>query len=322
MKLPIRILGTGCALPKRGVTTAELAAEALPHRDADWVIERIGIARRGWVETGTTHADLASRALSAALTDAGLPADRLRRIILVSTIGGDVRGPATSNLVAKELGIHGTAGCFDLNNACCGFVSGLDVAARLVATGEGPVGLVSAEVFSPHIRPSSPRPYLVMADAAAAVVLDAPRRDGAVLATDFANDGRGFAAVTLGHEADAEIVFGLSAPDITERARGDLVAGSTAVLQGAGLQRDEVDWVFPHQPNGVMLSMFMDILGYPMSRTRPIVREHGSVGATSVPLALHELWSDGSIRDGQHLLFAAVGAGTARATMLVRVERD
>jgi 3-oxoacyl-[acyl-carrier-protein] synthase III len=191
-----------------------------------------------------------------------------------------------------------------------------------VATGEGPVGLVSAEVFSPHIRPSSPRPYLVMADAAAAVVLDAPRRDGAVLATDFANDGRGFAAVTLGHEADAEIVFGLSAPDITERARGDLVAGSTAVLQGAGLQRDEVDWVFPHQPNGVMLSMFMDILGYPMSRTRPIVREHGSVGATSVPLALHELWSDGSIRDGQHLLFAAVGAGTARATMLVRVERD
>ena len=321
MILPMRILGTGSALPKQTITTAELAEEALPHRDPDWVAERIGIERRGWVAPGTTHAQLAGRALAAALDDAGMAADRLRRIILVSTIGGDVRGPATSNLVARELGVHGTAGCFDLNNACCGFVSGLDVASRLVATGEGPVGLVAAEVFSPHIRPASPRPYLVMADAAAAVVLDEPLRDGAVLAADFANDGRGFAAVTLGHEADADIVFGLSAPDITERARGDLIAGSSKVLGEAGLERDQVDWVFPHQPNGVMLGMFMDILGFPMNRTRPIVRQHGSIGATSVPLALHELWTDGSIRDGQHLLFAAVGAGTARASMVLRVER-
>lgn len=321
MMLPIRILGTGCALPERRVTTAELAEVALPHRDPEWVVERTGIERRGWVKPGTTHALLAGRALAAALDDADLPAERLRRIILVSTIGGDVRGPATSNLVARELGVHGTAGCFDVNNACCGFVTGLDLAARLVATGEGPVGLVSAEVFSPHIKPGSPRPYLVMADAAAAVVLGEARGDGGVLSTEFANDGRGFAAVTLGHHDDAEIIFGLPAPDINEQARRDLVAGSTSVLEQAGMERDAVDWVFPHQPNGVMLGMFMDILGYPMSRTRSIVRQHGSVGATSVPLALHELWRDGSIEDGQHLLFAAVGAGTARATMLVRVER-
>ena len=317
----MRILGTGCALPERTVTTAEVAAEALPERSAEWVVRRTGIESRGWAPAGTTFAQLASRALGAALEDAGLAADELRRLILVTTTGGDYRGPATSNLVALELGVHGTVGCFDLNNACSGFVTGLDVAARLAATGEGPIGLVGAEMYSLHIRPESPRQYLVMADAAAAMVVGSARSDGAVLAAEFANDGRKFAAAYVKHE-DSQLAFGLSAPEITEQARFDLVASSSAVLEEAGLDRDRIDWVLPHQPNGVMLDIFMDVLGFPMGRTRPIVREHGGVGSVTIPLALHELWQDGSIRDGQNLLLAAVGAGTSRGSMVLRVERD
>lgn len=320
MELPVRILGTGSALPARIVPTALVAQAAWPDRDAAWLIRRTGIRARRWVEPGERPSDLATRALGAALEMAGLEVSALSRVIYVSSIGGDVRGPATANRVVSNLGGDGRVGCFDLNNACVGFVSALDLAARLVATGEGPVGVVAAEVFSPWIGPDRPREYAVMADAAGAAVVGPARRHGAVLATHFANDGARFRAVSLGHSAP-RIIFGMAADEIAAGAVADTQAAAEDALAQAGVGLDAVRWILPHQPNGPMLQAFMRALGCGMDRTRSIVEYAGSVGSVSVPLALDRLWRAEAIADGQLLLFAAVGAGASRSAQLWRVER-
>ena len=312
MVVPMRILGTGCALPERVVSTEEVAAIAMPDRDAAWLVARTGIETRRWAPPGTAFAELAVEALARALDDAAMAPEQLKRLILVTSTGGDQRAPPTANLVLRALGQHGNISCFDINNACCGFVNGVELAAHLMAAGEGPIGLVAVELYSVHVRPEIPRPYVVMGDGAAAVVIGEARRDGGVLATEFANDGRGWHSGYVRHD-DGAIAFGVSAPEILKQAEFDLTSSSTAVLERAGLERDRIDWAFPHQPNGMMLELFMDWIGVPISRTRPIVREYGSVGSVAVPLALHQLWSEGAIEDGQHVLLAS---------LVLRVERD
>src|SRR6202044_3554236 len=120
---------------------------------------------------------------------AGLAPEALRRIILVTSSGGDVIGPATANAVVHALGLDDRCDAFDLNNACMGFLTAFDLAARCVATGLGPVGVVAAEMASRFIRPDAARPYFVLGDAAAAAVLGAGRRGEGILGSFLSNDG-------------------------------------------------------------------------------------------------------------------------------------
>src|SRR5262249_332530 len=109
--------------------------------------------------------------------------------------------PATANDVMAALGIQGACDCFDLNNACLGFLSAFDVAARGVATGQGVVAVVVAELGSRYITPDDPRPFFVFGDGAAAVVLTAGEEGGGSLGAGRRNR-RGRAGVVV--RADAE----------------------------------------------------------------------------------------------------------------------
>src|SRR5262249_16718663 len=163
-KLRVRIAGTASVAPGHAVSTAELARQARPPRDPEQVEARTGIVSRHFAEPAQTKAEVGAEALRLPLEAAGIAAARLARIIFVNSHGGDVLVPATANTVAAMLGLRGTCDCFDLNNACMGFLSAFDLAARCVATGCGPVAVVASEMGSRYITPDDPRPFLVCAD--------------------------------------------------------------------------------------------------------------------------------------------------------------
>src|SRR5262249_6632215 len=138
------------------------------------------------------------RTLQLALDDAGLRADALERIIYVTSQGGDNVTPANATRLAVGLRLD-TCDCFDLINACVGFLSAFDVAARSIATGGGPVAIVVVELCSRVTGPEDPRPYVIFGDAAAAVVLDRGDGGDAMLASWLRNDGIAGGDVHLHH---------------------------------------------------------------------------------------------------------------------------
>src|SRR5262249_53288002 len=138
---------------------------------------------------GTRSSTLGAEALRLALDNAGMKPAELRRLIFVNSSGGDHLIPATANAAAHALGIKGTCDAFDVNNACTGFITAFDLAARSAATGLGPVGVVVAEIFSDIIVPEDPRPYVVLGDAAAAVVIGHGRGGEGIRGVSLANDG-------------------------------------------------------------------------------------------------------------------------------------
>lgn len=324
--IPVRILGSGSLLPGRAVTTAEVCSQAYPGRDPAQLIERTGIHTRYWAEPGTTHASLAADVMRLALDDAGIPANELVRLIQVNCTGGDTLLPATANAIGDALDLHGTCDCIDLNNACTGFLTALDLAARSVATGLGPIGVVVSELWSRHLEPSDPRSYVIFGDAAAAVVLGASTGKGdrsGLRSSWLRNDGRLRGSVTLGHSGltgSREIVrFGVSNQKITDEATEALLQSARQALDLAGVTMDDIAWVLPHQPNGRMFDMLIRELGIAEHKLVRVVSEIGSVGAASVPVSLDRLRRSGKLRPGDLLLMIAVGSGISYGGMVYEV---
>jgi 3-oxoacyl-[acyl-carrier-protein] synthase III len=320
--IPARILGTGSALAGPAVSTADVAARALPGKDPAEIERRIGIRTRHWAPPGTTAASLGAEALARALKEAELAPHAIRRLIFVSSTGGDALIPATANDVAEALGIADTCDAFDLNNACTGFLSAFDVAARSVATGLGPVAVVASEIFSRYLPPEEPRPYLVLGDAAAAVIVGTGRPGEGVVATALRNSASLRGRVTMAHPGRTGtptfLEFRATYDELTSSAVDSLRSASRDVLAEAGLGMGEVDWFLPHQPNGRMLERILEVMEVSPSRVVSVVEEIGSVGAASIPVSLDRLFRTRKVGRGARLLMTAVGAGTSYGSILFR----
>ncbi|WP_308726551.1 3-oxoacyl-ACP synthase III family protein [Enhygromyxa salina] len=310
-------------MPGRAVTTAEVCERAYPGRDPAELVARTGIETRWWADPETTHASLAAEAMRVALDRAGMDATQLLRLIQVNCTGGDMLLPATANAVGDALGLRGSCDCIDLNNACTGFLSALDIGARSVATGLHPVGIVVSELWSRHLDPSDPRSYVVFGDAAAALVLGPGRGREGLRASWLRNDGRLRGSVTLAHAGlthQPEIVrFGVSNKQITQEATSAILTSARTALDLAGVTMSEVDWVLPHQPNGRMFDMLARELDIPAHKLLRVVGEIGSVGAASIPVSLDRLWRSGKVQPGQLVLLVAVGSGISYGAMIYEV---
>lgn len=320
--LMFRLAGSGVLLPGTPVPTAEVAARV--GVDAAVAVRKTGIQNRHWAPE-LSFAEGGAWALEAALGDAGLNGAALERIILVTSTGTEAIIPTAANAIAALVGQAGHGDCLELNNGCMGFLTALDLAARCLATGSGPIAIVVAELGSHFITPTDPRPYLVFGDAIVALVLEPPTAGTpatCLVASDFRNDGRVTGNVLLASGSVTgqreTIRFGATNTRMGELAEELLVSAVGRTLARAGCGREDLAWFLPHQPNGRLLERFAAALDVPPERVVRVVDHIGSVGAASIPVSLHRLRQDGLARPGDLLLLAGVGAGVSCGAVLMR----
>src|SRR2546422_4334523 len=97
------------------------------------------------------RSDLAVEASLIAFKNAGIDPKDVE-VIISCGIARDVEEPATANIIQEKLGAH-NAYCFDLANACNGFVSAIDVLDSFIASGRCEIGLVTGgEVISQYVN--------------------------------------------------------------------------------------------------------------------------------------------------------------------------
>ncbi|MDY7228251.1 3-oxoacyl-ACP synthase III family protein [Hyalangium rubrum] len=319
--IPVRILGTASMLPGRAVTTEELSRQL--GREPAAMMRRTGIRTRHWAEPEAKVAELGAQVLRQALEVAGLEARQLRRLLFVSSTGGEILIPASANRVSAALGLAGTCDGIDLNNACMGFLSAFDLASRCVATGLSPVGIVVVELGSRIVDASDARPYLVFGDAVAAAVLGPARPGEGLLSSVLANDGTLPPDTVLEHPVftgrPEKVRFHVSRDEILQIAMNALSTATRTVLDQARVTLADIQWVLPHQPNGAMLRAIVEGLGIAPERIVPVVEETGSVGAASIPVSLDRLWRTRPVKPGDRILMVGVGAGVSHGALLYQV---
>jgi 3-oxoacyl-(acyl-carrier-protein) synthase III len=319
--LPLAILGTGtAALPT--VPTAVVAARlGVPEAD---LVRKTGILARRAAPADLSFGALAAQAVREALTAAGVEAAELERIIVVNSTGCDDLCPATANHVARELGLARTLDGFDVNNACLGFLTALDLAARCIATGYGAMAIVAVEMGSRFTEPSEPRTLAVFGDGAAAAIVGRPRGRGALLGSYLRNDPADLDTIRMEHPAGsgkkAILRFGGSSAHIARRALEVIAESAREALARARTSAEEIRWFVAHQPNGPMLDQMLATVGATPAQVQRIVHEHGSMGSASLPIGLDALLRTGRPQPGDKVMLFGVGGGASYGAMVIELD--
>jgi 3-oxoacyl-[acyl-carrier-protein] synthase-3 len=146
------ITGTGSYVPERVVTNAELSA-ILGEDINEFVSTTLGIRERRYCAPNESTADLAAAAAERALKSACVMASELD-LVIVATDTPEYISPATAPVVQARIGAL-KAGAFDINSACAGFVTALDVAWKYIRADEhyNRVLVIGAYAMSKFVDP-------------------------------------------------------------------------------------------------------------------------------------------------------------------------
>ena len=124
------IAGTGMYAPEKVVKNQYF--NELYKKDVDsFLREQRNIFERRYMAAEQATSDLIIPAAEEAMKNAGITAKDLD-LIVVSTDTPDYLSPSTAAVVQHKLGAT-RAGTFDINSACAGYVTAVDLASKYIA---------------------------------------------------------------------------------------------------------------------------------------------------------------------------------------------
>jgi 3-oxoacyl-[acyl-carrier-protein] synthase-3 len=325
MSLRSVIVGSGSALPQRAVSNEEMTQ--MVDTTAEWIVERTGIHNRHIAGEGETTATLATQAARNALEAAGIDAARVDLIVL-ATATSDQTFPATATIVQNALGCNGGI-AFDVAAVCSGFLYALATADSMLRTGMAKCALViGAETFSRILDWDDRTTCVLFGDGAGAILLEArevdetdPQAPG-IIATRLHADGRYNDLLYVDGGPSTTGTVGklrMKGREVFRHAVVNLAEVLREVLETAGFQPADLDWVVPHQANARILDATARKLGLTMDRIVVTVDRHANTSAASVPLAFDTAVRDGRIKPGDLVMFEAMGGGFTWGASLIRI---
>jgi len=317
-----RIIGTGGYLPEKILTNHDL--EKMVDTSDEWIRERTGIEQRHIAADGQTTCDLAEVASNRAIEMAGIDANSID-LIIVATTTPDKTFPSTACLLQQRLDIHGCP-AFDVQAVCSGFVYGLSVADQFVKTGMSKRALVvGSETLSRITNWEDRNTCVLFGDGAGAVILEASEEAG-VLSTHIHADGQyeellhvpsGPSKLPQTGEI-AERTMSMKGNEVFKVAVNTLSRIATETLEANNMQKEDIDWLVPHQANMRIIKATAKKLKLRDDQTVITVHKHANTSSASVPMALDEAIRDGRIKRGQNLLLEAFGGGFTWGSALIK----
>ncbi|MHA3916217.1 beta-ketoacyl-ACP synthase III [Halovulum sp. GXIMD14793] len=315
--------GVGHYLPERVVENAEF--EKTLDTSDEWIRARSGIERRHFAAKGEKTSDLAIKAAEMALRDAGMTGVDIDAIVL-ATATPDQTFPSTATRVQHAIGMQ-NGFAFDIHAVCAGFLFALANANALIGSGQARrVMVIGAETFSRILDWTDRTTCVLFADGAGALILEAQpgkgdAADQGILSTDLHSDGRynDLLYVDGGvSTSQSSGVVRMQGREVFKHAVTKLAAAGESALEKAGLGKDAVDWVVPHQANVRIINATANKIGIPMEKVVITVQDHGNTSAASIPLALSVANQDGRFKKNDIVLMEAIGGGLTWGAAVLR----
>ena len=317
-----KIAGTGRYLPEKILTNADL--EKLVDTTDEWIRTRTGVERRHVASEDQTTSDLCVEAAKKAMESANVTADDID-LIIVGTTSPDLIFPNIATIIQDRMGIHGCP-AFSIEAACTGFIYALSTADKFVRAGEAKCALIiGAEIITKLIDWSDRSTCVLFGDGAGAVIVK-PSDEPGIISTHLGADGqyrdllyypvgasKDLAKAGLG---DSRIIMkGNEVFKVAVRTLGNV---AEQALKANNIDKDDLDWLVPHQANLRIIQATAKRLKLPMDKVIQTVQDHGNTSAASVPMALDVAVRDGRIQRGHLILLEAFGGGFTWGSVLMR----
>lgn len=296
----------------------------------------VGVSNRHIASNDTTAGDMAVEAANKLFEKSGIKREEIDFIIM-ATQSPDHFLPPTACIIQDKLNIPTTAGAFDFDLGCSGYVYGLAIAGSFVDSGLAKnVLLLTGDTITRFIHPEDNNRVL-FGEAASATV---------VSTNGFARIGK-FEKGSDGSGADCLIVKNGAARHLSHtghetidnegnKRRDDYfyMDGSSVfnftidrvpslineTLRQNEISLEEVDHVVLHQANKFMLNTLRKVCHIPKEKFYINLENTGNTTSTTIPLALEDCLDKGLIKNGNKVLIAGFGVGLSWAGTVLSFE--
>jgi 3-oxoacyl-[acyl-carrier-protein] synthase-3 len=235
-------------------------------------------------------------------------------------------------VIQEKLGLVGAG--FDVNNACNGFLTSLQLAHALIVTrAYRRVAIVCGEMVSPfvpwHLAANGDDALqhlgsLTLGDAGGAAIVTSREADRGIRAMRFVTDPTLWREATvLGggsmypHQ-DEKHWFMSRSRKLFEAAERHVPPLIARVLEEAGWAIADVDLIVPHQVSLQMTDKLVALFGDRPDLAVNTYSIYGNNAAASQLVALDEARKQGRLQPGTNVLFVACGAGFSAGVAAIR----
>jgi 3-oxoacyl-[acyl-carrier-protein] synthase-3 len=289
----------------------------------EWIRQRTGIITRTRAGANQSLMDMAVEASKEAILNAGISPQEIGAVIF-STISHPYQTPSAATLLTELIGAN-PAPAFDISAACAGYCYGIAQADALVRAGVAKyVLVVGGEKLSDFIDPTDRSISFLLADGAGAAIVG-PSDEPGISPTVWGSDGSHWSSVSMTASLldfrDGVVSWPTIRQDgmtVFKWAVWEMVKVAKQALEVAGIKAEDLSALVTHQANIRIIDELVKQLQLPESVAvaRDIVNT-GNTSAASVPLAMHQLLKDGTVKSGGLALQIGFGAGLAFAAQVV-----
>ncbi len=324
------IAGTGFHVPGSPIPNAVFNEKYSMDIDK-FLREKRNIFFRHYMDAGQVTSDLALAACETALKNSNLKSSDID-LIIVATDTPDYMSPSTASVLQHKLGAN-YAGTFDLNSACAGFVTALDVAWKYIKADPHQyrnILVVGAYGMSKFLNEEDFKIATLFADGAGAVVLQATHaEDRGILASQLYTDGQyhdymgvygggtfmPLSQKTLDRKGHL-LNFAKKIPIETNGTHWPRLVRS--LLDKTNAQVNDVKKYFFTQINIDSINESLDKLSVERNLSHNIMDRFAYTGSACIPMALADADEKGLLHKGDLMMLVGSGGGLSMAAMALK----
>ncbi|MEP7268345.1 MAG: beta-ketoacyl-ACP synthase III [Saprospiraceae bacterium] len=322
--IKVAISGIEGYVPEHKLTNKDL--ESIVDTNDAWIMERVGIKeRRILKDPNKASVFMGAEAVKGLLEKTNTHPDEIE-LVICATVTSDYHVPDNANQIAKEAGMKKAYG-FDLNAACSGFLFALSTGAQFIKSGmHRKVIVVGSDKMSTIVDYTDRSTCILFGDGAGAVLLEPSINGYGIEEIKLYGDASGKdmlriksggalrppSAETIANKEhfvwqDGKVVFKAAVKGMAEAVK--------EVINRAGHQSADIDWIVPHQANQRILKAVADMLNFPIEKVMINIDHFGNTTAATIPLCLWEYES--KLKEGDKLVLTAFGGGYTWGAILL-----
>jgi len=317
----------GAYAPEKILTNEELSH--MVDTTDEWITKRTGIKERHIAANNETTSDMGVAAAKLAIERSGIPASEIDMVVCATISPDYFCMPSTATIISNKLGLPNVT-AFDISAACTGFVYILSIAKAFIESGmKKNVLIVGAEKLSAITDYTDRGTCILFGDGAGAAIISATDdKSEAIIDVHTGADGT-YADLLMtpnGGTGSPHDSLDVEASSCFMQMKGNetfkvavrtLTKDVVEILAENELESSAINHFIPHQANYRIIKAVGDALKMSKEQVVVTVAKYGNTSGASIPMAMNDIYEDGTLKAGELMLLDAFGGGLTWGSALV-----
>nr|WP_321267865.1 beta-ketoacyl-ACP synthase III [uncultured Sulfurimonas sp.] len=295
----------------------------------EWITKRTGIKERHIAAKDETTSDMGVKAALKAIDRSGISKEDIDMVVCATISPDYFCMPSTATIISNKLGLRNVT-AFDISAACTGFVYILSIAKAFIESGmKKNILIIGSEKLSAITDYSDRGTCILFGDGAGAAIISATdNKDEAIIDVhtgadgEYAdllmtpNGGSGSAHDSLDQEASS-CFMQMKGNETFKVAVRTLTKDVVEILKENKIESESIKHFVPHQANYRIIKAVGDALKLRDEQIVVTVAKYGNTSGASIPMAINDIYENGSLKSGELMLLDAFGGGLTWGSALV-----